>query len=822
MEVIIFYQDDEAMSSFCTCIIENSSLISSYISNIFRKGIHLVDEISAYIFFPNNGEKPKLTIKNFIPKSKLLFKLSYMITIIEITELSDVEALDSNCDLNDIIRINENRFVFISTTINRNKNIIILFDLYNDNNSLMMRKYRFNLKGKITNSSLRLFLFLGFIGFSGCYTKEKEKGECSFSLLSYGSTTDYLKVDDFLMKLDLNQKYNPLNLEDNIVLENNIFGFEYVGTIITSIPDKDDTGLLIMNSQNKKEIRKNDILYHNSIIFSYVANNTIIEGEYLIEFVPIVNEKSSLLDKYSNLNKIIGENKNQNSFSKNYTGRHGQFIFNIKSHCNFYCHQNCYSCYKTSISDDEQFCIICQENFYFIENTNNCFKDPLGYYFNERKQVYSKCHSNCTKCSKGPEPNNMNCDECKEEFNLNIDGDKRNCYICHNSFYYIYNEDNKKTRICLKDNELCPEIKPYEIIETKECNLTCSYEDLINLICKPSNLKIVAEQMKNILKEQIATNNEMVESVLNNTFEDVTIDGYNSIYQISTTKNQKLNIDNNDGISTIDLNECEKVLKKTLNISDNITLILLKEDLKLNASSLTKVEYEVYNPFSREKLDLDECKGISITISVPIEIDEKQLQLYKSIEELGYNPFDPNDPFYNDLYLENIYYSYPEKDLNIPKKVRKKAQLLDNCFVESKGVIYVSMYKGKKTVLLAYDCASKKVFNSKKKLIIPKSVKVADRNYKITGIGTEAFAYMKKLNKVIIKADIESINSKAFYKCSRLKRIRINSKRLKKIKKNAFAKTKKITFAFPKSKIKKYRKLLKKSGIKKAKIRSIK
>ena len=210
-----------------------------------------------------------------------------------------------------------------------------------------------------------------------------------------------------------------------------VFGYEYVGTIIKSIPDKNETGLFIMNSQNKKEIRINDTLYHKSIIFSYVANSSIKDGDYIIEFVPIVNEKSSLLDEHSNLNKVIGENEAQNSFSNNYSGRHGQFIFNIKKHSDFYCHQNCYSCYKRSISDYKQFCAICQENFYFIERTNNCFKDPLGYYFNEEKQVYSKCHSNCTKCSKGPIPGNMNCNECKKGLNLEIDEDDNTIRNCH-------------------------------------------------------------------------------------------------------------------------------------------------------------------------------------------------------------------------------------------------------------------------------------------------------------------------------------------------------------------------------------------------------
>ena len=71
--------------------------------------------------------------------------------------------------------------------------------------------------------------------------------------------------------------------------------------------------------------------------------------------------------------------------------------------------------------------------------------------------------------------------------------------------------------------------------------------------------------------------------------------------------------------------------------------------MKLNISSLTQVEYEVYDPFSRAKLNLDECKGLTITINTPVKLDENQLKLYKSLEELGYNPFDPNDAFYNDF-----------------------------------------------------------------------------------------------------------------------------------------------------------------------------
>ena len=51
------------------CVIETSS--DPYELNIFRKGIYLVDEICAYIFFENSGQKPKLTIQNFVPGKAL-------------------------------------------------------------------------------------------------------------------------------------------------------------------------------------------------------------------------------------------------------------------------------------------------------------------------------------------------------------------------------------------------------------------------------------------------------------------------------------------------------------------------------------------------------------------------------------------------------------------------------------------------------------------------------------------------------------------------------------------------------------------------------
>ena len=44
--------------------------------------------------------------------------------------------------LNDIIKINDNRFSFISSSDNRNELYIFLFDLYNEDKNMKLRVFR--------------------------------------------------------------------------------------------------------------------------------------------------------------------------------------------------------------------------------------------------------------------------------------------------------------------------------------------------------------------------------------------------------------------------------------------------------------------------------------------------------------------------------------------------------------------------------------------------------------------------------------------------------------------------------------------------------
>jgi len=117
--------------------------------------------------------------------------------------------------------------------------------------------------------------------------------------------------------------------------------------------------------------------------------------------------------------------------------------------------------------------------------------------------------------------------------------------------------------------------------------------------------------------------------------EDYIIKDDNLIYQITSTDNQQNNENNN--ISTIILGECEKILKKKYNISEDSPLIIFKIDYYPKDSLIPIIGYEIYNPNTKEKLDLIHCNKVNIDINLPVSIDEDNLLKY-----------DPNNEYYID------------------------------------------------------------------------------------------------------------------------------------------------------------------------------
>ena len=85
----------------------------------------------------------------------------------------------------------------------------------------------------------------------------------------------------------------------------------------------------------------------------------------------------------------------------------------------------------------------------------------------------------------------------------------------------------------------------------------------------------------------------------------------------------------------------------------------------------------------------------------------------------------------------------------------------------------------------------------------------------VTKIGAGAFQNCKKLKSVTIPKSVKEIGKNAFRNCKNLKKITVTGKNLKKIGKNAFKNIcKKAKIYVPKSKLKTYKKMFKKAGLK--------
>ena len=108
--------------------------------------------------------------------------------------------------------------------------------------------------------------------------------------------------------------------------------------------------------------------------------------------------------------------------------------YKAKDNTYYLCSDECETCKEKNNN-----CLTCKENYYFLENTNNCYNKnnyPKGYYFNKEKNVFSPCHKNCRTCSAGPTSGRMNCDSCME--NWNYDRKKKSCKKKSNVLLWIF------------------------------------------------------------------------------------------------------------------------------------------------------------------------------------------------------------------------------------------------------------------------------------------------------------------------------------------------------------------------------------------------
>ena len=247
--------------------------------------------------------------------------------------------------------------------------------------------------------------------------------------------------------------------------------------------------------------------------------------------------------------------------------------------------------------------------------------------------------------------------KCPEEYNKLIQNKSKCIDDCKKDYTYKYEYNNKCYLSCpkgtKKNNYLCGIIETKETKEIDEAeeaktylfnNLNinetyitteCSISDYFNHFCKINNNNDNNQKnyfIKLIRRELMSGNlNNLLETLVYGDLE-ISEEGIN--YIITTPENQKKNYNNKK--ITINLEECENILKKQYNISNNQQLIILKTDIFEKDALIPRIEYEVYSK-ELKQLNMSFCNNVKINICIPMIIDEN--------EEFKYNI---SSEYYND------------------------------------------------------------------------------------------------------------------------------------------------------------------------------
>jgi len=123
-------------------------------------------------------------------------------------------------------------------------------------------------------------------------------------------------------------------------------------------------------------------------------------------------------------------------------------------------------------------------------------------------------------------------------------------------------------------------------------------------------------------------------------------------YQLSTVEEELNSLEENnntDKFSKIDLGKCENLLREKNNINKNVSLIIFKYEKISNISAERNLQFEIYESLNKKRLNLSVCNNVTIDVYVPVTLSENFLTIYNQMKNLGYDLFDINSEFYQDI-----------------------------------------------------------------------------------------------------------------------------------------------------------------------------
>ena len=272
-------------------------------------------------------------------------------------------------------------------------------------------------------------------------------------------------------------------------------------------------------------------------------------------------------------------------------------------------------------------------------------------------------------------------------FSSQLTNFKKDClYICltNSSKKYII-EENKCLDNCYDSNghkfeynstcyEKCPNGTKQSLTNNFLCEIRndvtgeCNAIDAFNNKCKfDNNKENNVKKIKDGLKSGAL--DPLIANLMVGDKKDLLIERNDMVYQITTSDNQ--NNKEYYNISTIKLGECENILKVMNGINIDEPLLIFKIDYYSYGSLVPIINYEVYNPNTKEKLELDYFKDELIGVNLPVSINN-------NIDKDNLFKNDPKSDYYTD-----VCYKYTTEDgTDILLNDRYKEYNDNNLFLE--------------------------------------------------------------------------------------------------------------------------------------------
>ena len=677
----------------------------------FLKAIHFIGEIGVFAFYTEEIDNfPFISFYKCNSNNELIIYNSFGNILIDKVNLNNNFMLNDLVKLNEnqicfVSSSTDKLYLYIV--------VFSLYNDYSKMNIryysiAMWNDYKHIFFKEIKSSLYKNFLSIAYSHCPqlNCTSDEFDTHYASLIIFNYPNSTD--NSLDIIPELFNNNKNIEndfsFNFKGKITIENNIFGFVFKGTRIMKIPDN----IHLTNITNRDILESESIVLEDeNVSLSFDTHEQYTIGDYVIEYAYVLTEpnyediNNYIINSYS-INGNIEKEEKYYQYN-NYTGKSSNFTLIISDTMNTNCHdENCALCFTNNT------CITCKYNYTINSNIKTCFpnlteqttilkepttilkepttilKEPTTILkeptiiLKEPTTILKESTTilkepttilkepttilkEPTTILKEPttilkEPTTILKEPTtilKEPITILKEPTtilKEPTTILKEPTTIlkepttILNEPttilkHNFTTFPLKNEKtIISTIKNVPIMTTSlsvNPNQNCTKNEILNHQCKK---KLSSEQIGDIYKELQSKiqpdTNELIETE-------------NAIFQVSTLEGQKNN--NNPNVSSIYLGECEQRLKEQEGLSDEDDLIVFKTDIKNEGLSSTYVQYEIYNPITLQPISLEVCKDIPISVSVPVNLDENTKSIYDSLSKSGYNLFDLNDSFYNDI-----------------------------------------------------------------------------------------------------------------------------------------------------------------------------